>query len=55
MKQLEALIEELSQLESFDYRIRTVYNDLDSKKFRFKPLANYDEGLGSKVHGFEFF
>ena len=41
MKQLEALIEELSQLESFDHRIRAVYNDIDSKKFRFKPLAKH--------------
>ena len=41
MKQLEALLEELSQLESFDHRIRAVYNDIDSKKFRFKPLAKH--------------
>jgi hypothetical protein len=41
MEPLESLIEDLNEMGSFDERIIAVYNDIKSKKFRFRPLAEY--------------
>jgi len=41
MEQSESLIEDLIELGSFDERIIAIYNDINSRKFRFKPLAEH--------------